>query len=142
MKSNFYGNFNEDDHIPTGIEIYFYCRYFFFIVCLDILFPFLYDPFSLKGDYYLLSRSSLDIDDLFFIFIFFVFTGYIIYFYRTESLLAYLQVVFFYIFCFEWVFDIIYFFIIEDFIYLIIGLLLIIEFYFPYYDDEDDDEDI
>lgn len=136
MKTN---TLDEEIEFIDSSYIYFF-RYFLFFLLLDLFLPFIYDPFSIFGDYFIFDKSSFEIADYYLIIIFLIFI-YIVYYYDTESLSAYTKAFSIYLIFFDWIIDelILSFFFLD--ISSIIFMVFFIEEYLFFFEDDNSEEE-
>jgi hypothetical protein len=120
MKLNVKGAFSEE--INYTFRRYEMVKWFILIFFSDILLPFLYDPFFIFGGFGLFG-------DVFFSFFAFFFVIFLYCFYTSESVMAFIQASFFYVVCFDWLYENFFFIFYEDVFIFLLGIVIFFDYF-------------
>lgn len=110
--------------IPERFSVYYW---FCFIVLIDFFLPFFFDPFQVQGLNFIFD-IIIDFDDLFLIFLIFIFPLFFVFYYDSSAGYGYFVAVFIYVFFFNWILHILYCMFTEDGIYSILFILIIVDY--------------
>jgi hypothetical protein len=138
MRSVVYGFFHDEfSNISNKFQI---LRWFLIYFIIDMITPFIYDPFFYYGPGVFFG-TILDIEDFIVVLLFIVGPLYSYWNYDSESGIASLQAFGLYIFIFDWFINLIYELLFVDALFFFLGCLILLDYFYFYDEDEIIDED-